>query len=222
MPVLWLKPLVVAVLSLGGIHAVVRQRRAQLDLWVMRVVRDIGRFKAKKRRHQNTKGLVAFLSHVDDNPDQDLLEMQASLSQDMNLATYTTSELYEFGDGEDGRPILLSVFGHVYDVSAGARFYGPESPYSGFAGRDVTYSLCTGCRTPECLSTAPDDLTETQISEGKRWLSFFHLHDKYHLVGKLETDYLEAILGNLTVDELTKDDQLKSTSGGLKPPIFQQ
>jgi predicted heme/steroid binding protein len=218
MPVHWIKPLVVAALSVGGIaHALVRKNRDKIDAVVMGFVRDIGRYKAKKRRHQSTKGLVLFLAQQDD-PDEDVIDAQASLMSDSNLPTYTATELLEFGDGEDGRPLLLSVFGHVYDVSSGARFYGPGAAYSGFAGKDVTYSLSTGCRTDECLTKSPDDLTEKQIVEGKRWLSFFHLHDKYPLVGRLETDYLEMILGTANVE-----DHVTGTEPGelVRPPILQ-
>jgi membrane-associated progesterone receptor component len=218
MPVHWIKPLFVAALSVGGIaHALVRRNRNKIDAVVMGFVRDIGRYKAKKRRHQNTKGLVLFLAQQDD-PDEDVLDAQASLMSDSNLPTYTATELLEFGDGEDGRPLLLSVFGHVYDVSSGARFYGPGAAYSVFAGRDVTYSLSTGCRTDECLAMSPDDLTEKEIVEGKRWLSFFHLHDKYPLVGRLETDYLEMVLGTANVE-----DHVTGTESGeaILPPILQ-
>jgi hypothetical protein len=61
-------------------------------------------------------------------------------------------------------------------------------------------------------------LTEKQIVEGKRWLSFFHLHDKYPLVGRLETDYLEMILGTANVE-----DHVTGTESGelVRPPILQ-
>jgi predicted heme/steroid binding protein len=216
MPVHWIKPLVVAALSVGGIaHGLVRKNRDRIDAFVMGVVRDVGRHKAKRRRNANTKGLILFLAQQDD-PDEDILEAQASLADDSSLATYTASELLEFGDGEDGRPLLLSVFGHVYDVTSGERFYGPGAAYSGFAGRDVTYALSTGCRTDECLAKSPDDLSEKQIAEGKKWLSFFHLHDKYPLVGRLEIDYLERILGSANVaDHVTQTD-----GDSYRPPIL--
>jgi hypothetical protein len=83
-----------------------------------------------------------------------------------------------------------------------------------FAGHDVTYSLSTGCRTEECVEMSANDLTEKELDEGKRWLSFFHLHDKYPLVGKLEGDHLEII------DKLV-DESIKNEHGEkIKPPIL--
>jgi len=49
-------------------------------------------------------------------------------------------------------------------------------------------------------------LTEDQINEGKRWLSFFHLHDKYNFVGKMESLDSEAWLNDLIEDAISKND----------------
>jgi len=242
--VAWLlKPAVVAtVLSLGGLHAVVKQNRQRIDALVMGLVRDVGRYKSKKRRYNrfNDKGLVAFLR--DNDPLEDLIQEQDALLQEggtttydkslHDLPTYTADELLEFGDGVDGRPILIGVMGRVYDVSTGSRFYGPEGSYGHFAGRDVTYSLCTGCKSYECVVDPPegwdDALSEKQIKEGQRWLSFFHLHDKYPLVGKLQDDDpLEAVLKDWWEEH--QQQHLSSSTGddtddGEKrnvPPILQ-
>lgn len=47
------------------------------------------------------------------------------------LATY---------DGTDGKPILLSIRGTVYDVTKGRDFYGPGGAYP-FAGKEVARAL---------------------------------------------------------------------------------
>jgi len=149
---------------------------------------------------------------------EDLLLSSTGEDEDeSNLPTYTASELAEFGDGLEGRPILISIFGRVYDVSAGAKFYGPEGHYHNFAGNDVTYSLSTGCRTDDCLLMTAEGLDDKLLNEGKRWLSFFHLHDKYPLVGKLESDYLEILMSDLVDESLLKNEEGRP----LKPPIFQ-
>lgn len=214
MVLLW-KIVVGAVACLGGIHASIKWNQETFDRFIMGIVRDIGRHKARNRRHQgSSKGLMVTLLHQDD-PLEDLL-LDAQEEDESDLPTYTRSELLEYGDGYDGRPILISIFGRVYDVSAGSKFYGPGSTYQAFAGHDVTYSLCTGCRTVECLERSADGLPENLLGEGKRWLSFFHLHDKYKLVGKLETDYFEIIM-----KELLEQDLLKTKDGQpLKAPIL--
>jgi membrane-associated progesterone receptor component len=56
---------------------------------------------------------------------------------------YTPGELAEF-DGQKNKRILMGVRGRVYDVTAGANFYGPGGPYEGFAGRDASRGLSKG------------------------------------------------------------------------------
>ena len=213
---LW-KVLFAALAGAGTIHATIRFNKESFDRFVMGIVRDVGRHKARKRRHQNSKGLVTTLLHRDDPLEDLLLSTTGEDEDESDLPTYTAAELAEFGDGQEGRPILISIFGRVYDVSAGRKFYGPEAAYGNFAGHDVTYSLSTGCRTDDCLGLTADDLEDKLLNEGKRWLSFFHLHDKYPLVGKLESDFLEILMKDL-IDE----NFVSSNAEGmpLKPPIF--
>jgi predicted heme/steroid binding protein len=155
-----------------------------------------------------------------DDPMEDLKVKSPEEEDESNLPTYTASELLEFGDGLDGRPILISIFGRVYDVSKGKRFYGQGGAYSQFAGHDVTYSLSTGCRTQECVEMSAKGLEEKEMNEGKRWLSFFHLHDKYPLVGKMEKDYVEILLSDLLVSDEAIVDEDGATKQ-KKPPILQ-
>lgn len=55
----------------------------------------------------------------------------------------TFDELKKYnGRGIDGR-ICIAVLGKVFDCSKGYRFYGPNAPYSTFAGRDATRALAT-------------------------------------------------------------------------------
>lgn len=207
------KILIATVAGIGTIHAAVKMNQEKFDRFVMGIVRDVGRHKARQRRHQNSKGLMLTLLHQD-NPMEDLL-LDAEDEDESNLQTYTKAELLEFGDGLDGRPILISVFGRVYDVSAGSKFYGPDGPYGIFAGHDVTYSLSTGCRTKDCVEMSAEGLEDKLLNEGKRWLSFFHLHDKYHQVGKLESDYVEILMDDLVNEGIASED-----GKPLKPPIF--
>lgn len=201
MPFFWLKPLIVAGLSIGVYKAA--NVGAKIDRMLMGVFRDLGRYKARKRRlgKHSDKGLIVTLFRRDD-PLQDFVLQQNDDHDMSNLPTYTTQELFEFGNGQDDNPILIAIMGHVYDVSLGERFYGPEGRYHLFAGHDITYALSTGCRAHECVETRADRVQdEKQLREGKRWLSFFHMHDKYPLVGKLEGDYFETILNELLLEE---------------------
>ena len=209
--------------TVGSLHAVVQLNSATIDRYAMRFFRDLGRYMARKRRFgaHHSKGLVATLMHTDGDPldDLKLMEQDESAADAANLPTYTLGELYEYGSEDE--KLLISIFGRVYDVTKGKRFYGSTGTYASFAGRDVTYSLCTGCRTDECLDekTVEDVPNDNMLSEGKRWLSFFHLHDKYPLVGKLETDHLEELMKELVEKELQKaeEENAKDGSGGDKP-----
>jgi predicted heme/steroid binding protein len=56
---------------------------------------------------------------------------------------YTPVELAEY-DGKANKRILMGIRGRVYDVTAGAHFYGPGGPYGNFAGRDASRGLSKG------------------------------------------------------------------------------
>lgn len=109
----------------------------------------------------------------------------------LDLPLYSREELYEYGNGIGSNPILLSLFGRVYDVSSGKKFYGPGGKYHSFAGRDVTRALSSGCLAIRCLGSDTSDgkesitLTQSEETEGKKWLDFFETHDSYAHVGML-------------------------------------
>ena len=211
--------------------AVLVVSRNTINVYLMGFFRDVGRIKARNRRMKNNEnGVIASDGGSINNWDILLRRDDPLAGVNFNdldhddvpttdtttaTTTFTVSELYEFGNGQNGQPILLSVFGRVYDVTAGSKFYGEGGSYSMFAGRDVTRALCMGCKTEECLVRNTDGLTEKQLAEGKRWLSFFQLHDKYSYVGDLEGDregWLDAliethIISETSVGEDEKDDE---------------
>eukprot|EP00980_Cylindrotheca_fusiformis_P005672 scaffold1184_cov132-Cylindrotheca_fusiformis.AAC.93 len=201
-----MKLLIHVLAPLLSLAVLVMQRNA-INYFLMGFFRDVGRIKARNRRLQNANAMIASGNKKNnwdiifkrDDPLEDL-DFESEQDNDTSAerrSTYTLQELAEFGDGSEGRPILLSIFGRVYDVSAGSKFYGAGGNYHMFAGKDVTRALCTGCKSDECLVRNTDGLTEKQLAEGKRWLSFFQLHDKYSYVGDLEGDreaWLDALI----------------------------
>jgi len=220
------------VASVGTLHAIIRARREQIDLFFMKFFRDLGRYKALKRRIRqsggdetaSSKGLLAFLAS-DADPLQQLLMLEAEREDESHLEAYTREELYKYGnhDSDDGT-ILLAILGRVYDVTEGDRFYGPGANYGHFAGHDVTYALATGCKSAHCVATdwthlpkhdndtnekggdgdgsSPTSVfSDAELLEAKKWLSFFHLHDKYPLVGKLEGDSFDELVKQLLLEE---------------------
>jgi predicted heme/steroid binding protein len=72
-------------------------------------------------------------------------------------------ELAEYNGQDPSKPIYLGYRGKVYDVTAGARHYGPKGAYRFFAGRDATRAFVTGCFKEECLVDNLDGLTPEQV-----------------------------------------------------------
>jgi len=96
----------------------------------------------------------------------------------------TLEELKRYdGKGEDGR-VCVGINGKVYDCSKGRRFYGPEGPYSTFAGRDATRALATfDVNAVKEVWDNHEDLSASQMSSVQEWEMQFS--ERYHLVGKL-------------------------------------
>jgi len=197
-------------------------QKDRLNLFLMGVFRDISRHKAHKRRYgENSMALMMVLMRKED--DVFLGNVEDLLEEDMNdVPVYTLEELWEYGNGHDDLPLLVSIFGRIYDISEGEKYYGPEGSYPLFAGHDITYALSTGCKT--CVEESAENLNEKQLTEGKRWLSFFQLHDKYPYVGKLEDNIITDKLMNQWIDEaLSKEsrrDLLEEECSGESPKTY--
>lgn len=73
----------------------------------------------------------------------------------------------------------------MFDVSAGAHFYGPDAPYHIFAGRDGSKSLPTGSLEKDDVEN-PDlsDFGARETLELEEQVEFYS--GKYVRVGKLE------------------------------------
>mmetsp|Transcript_19312 Transcript_19312/g.53837 ORF Transcript_19312/g.53837 Transcript_19312/m.53837 type:complete len:282 (+) Transcript_19312:248-1093(+) len=208
-------------------------QKENLNVFLMGFFRDLGRIKANKRRNQQTSNAMIpvdgvkyttwdILLHRDDplagiDFSGDVTSSSAandsdgdSDSTESSHPTFTLKELEEFGNGNNGNPIYLSIFGRVYDVTQGQKFYGPEGNYNMFAGKDVTRAMCLGRKDPDSLVRSTEGLSEKQIKEGKRWLSFFELHDKYHFVGSVENldseAWLDALIEEAVAQSKTEDD----------------
>jgi membrane-associated progesterone receptor component len=198
-------------------------QKENINVFLMGFFRDLGRIKANKRRNEETSNAMIAVdgtkyttwdillrrddpiagidfSGTEDSPSS----VNGSDSTSGSQTTFTVQELEEFGNGRDGNPIYLSIFGRVYDVSKGVKFYGPEGSYHMFAGKDVTRALCTGRKEAEFLVRSTEGLTERHINEGKRWLSFFELHDKYNYIGSMERIDSETWLDALVEEAVAK------------------
>lgn len=190
----------------------IQANKDRVNRILMGFFRDVGRVKAYRRRTQdNSMALMTVLMKQEDP----LLGVNFDEEPD-DVPTYTADELLEYGQDED--KLLLSVFGRIYDVTAGQKFYGPTARYNMFPGRDVTYALGTGCKAEECLEKSAQELTLNEVDEAKRWLSFFQLHDKYAYVGKLENNPMEAMMEQWVEEAVAR--QKETGTGGEMPKIF--
>lgn len=97
----------------------------------------------------------------------------------------TLAELRNF-DGksnEEGR-ILMAVNREIYDVTKGARFYGPDGPYATLAGHDATRALALFA--VDAVKDEWDDYSDLNVSQMNtvtEWLEQFR--EKYDYVGRL-------------------------------------
>jgi predicted heme/steroid binding protein len=80
--------------------------------------------------------------------------MALTMLQPQSGPLYLTPEELSAYDGSDPKkPIYLAINHTIYDVTAGARMYGPGGSYHHFAGCDASRAYVTGCfaedRTPD-------------------------------------------------------------------------
>ena len=102
---------------------------------------------------------------------------------------YTPAQLAKYDGNNPDRHILVAVLGKVYDVTAGAAFYGPRGPYSTFGGRDASRALAVGSFDREVFVDVDgpiDDLADLDDEQRQAlhdWVS--HFDNKYIDAGKL-------------------------------------
>ena len=112
---------------------------------------------------------------------------------------FTKEELKKYDGSDSSLPLLLSILGKVYDVSAGRDFYGPEGGYGFFSGRDASRSFIDGCFHLDCFdeSKGLDGLTDKQLAGVYDWMQFYEKEDKYPFVGYLNDFYDPAQVSRL-------------------------
>ena len=108
------------------------------------------------------------------------------------IRTFTAAELRQY-DGSDGsRPVYLAILGDVFDVSSGAKYYGPDGGYHAFAGRDGSRAFITGCFDEQGAVADVRGLSEQQMDSLRKWRDFYAEHKTYKYVGKLQLPDIPA------------------------------
>ncbi|KAJ3312980.1 hypothetical protein HDV04_002462 [Boothiomyces sp. JEL0838] len=98
---------------------------------------------------------------------------------------FTTKQLALYDGSDPNRPIYLAIKGRVYDVTAGANYYGKGGGYSFFAGKDATRAFITGCFQTH-LTHDLRGITEEQMKSLNSWIEIYENSDKYFYVGRVE------------------------------------
>ncbi len=174
---------------------------AETKLILMRLARDVSRYKSRARLDQTQGGIIALSKIISGNDEMPSLQFDDHTSG----ISMTIEELKEY-DGRkstDGTtvPLYLAIKGRIYDVSAGAEYYGPGRSYHHFVGRDASRAFATGCCKGECLISSLKGLAPALIKEVDRWVELYEYHDKYKFVGLLIEDPVEKALENSIYEE---------------------
>merc|ERR1740121_1362801 len=89
-------------------------------------------------------------------------------------------------NGKRKESVYISVRGFVYDVSAGASFYGPGGPYGSMAGNDATVALAKFSLDPSLLNQRWSTLDKLGEESLASYIKTFQR--KYPCVGRLRND----------------------------------
>ncbi|XP_076233288.1 neuferricin isoform X2 [Calliopsis andreniformis] len=120
--------------------------------------------------HFMQKGL-----HIIDSIYTDLTKESTPISKDDKEQVFTANELKKYTNLKDG--LYISILGQVFDVTKGAKLYGPGATYHAFTGEFDDKDLT-------------DDISSLSVQQVKTlndWLQFYN--EKYIYKGKLNGRY---------------------------------
>eukprot|EP00882_Tetradesmus_deserticola_P006037 GHRQ01006355.1.p1 GENE.GHRQ01006355.1~~GHRQ01006355.1.p1 ORF type:complete len:241 (+),score=85.60 GHRQ01006355.1:619-1341(+) len=101
------------------------------------------------------------------------------------MAELSLQQLARHDGSDPALPMLLSIRGVVYDITAGKQFYGPDGIYP-FAGREVARAFALISTE---LADCSDDLTglgPVELDALRDWEAKFN--SKYPIIGRLVKD----------------------------------
>uniref|UniRef100_A0A0E0KD17 Cytochrome b5 heme-binding domain-containing protein n=1 Tax=Oryza punctata TaxID=4537 RepID=A0A0E0KD17_ORYPU len=104
----------------------------------------------------------------------------------VRVGEITLEQLAAYDGKDPAKPILITIRGQVYDVSRGRLFYGPQGPYSLFAGRDATRALALMSFDPIDLTGDLDGLGPDELEVLQDWEDKFK--ERYPTVGHLASE----------------------------------
>eukprot|EP00602_Paraphysomonas_sp_CaronLab_P005371 CAMPEP_0185020740 /NCGR_PEP_ID=MMETSP1103-20130426/3385_1 /TAXON_ID=36769 /ORGANISM="Paraphysomonas bandaiensis, Strain Caron Lab Isolate" /LENGTH=357 /DNA_ID=CAMNT_0027551827 /DNA_START=13 /DNA_END=1086 /DNA_ORIENTATION=- len=139
--------------------------------------------------------------------------------EEIVLRDFTIQQLREF-DGVENKKIYIALKGDVYDVTCAKEYYGPESTYHCFAGRDASRAMAKLSFDEEELSNPRiDDLGPFERDVLENWVDKFKFLKNYVVVGRLvypATDRVFTLseLRQYTGDKTAEDESTGGTSSG--------
>jgi hypothetical protein len=172
----------------------------QFNFRVMKLVRDFGR--AKQRYRHGMEVVPVFFGADGSSIDKAVKDLEENY-EDFQVITKEelaaadgrmTRPSVDDEEGEDEPVLWLAVKGHVFDVSAGKRFYARGKDYNVLAGKDITGILATGDLSADGISSIQRKLTAEEDNEAKRWLEYFATHDRYVHIGRLPDAEIDHIV----------------------------
>ena len=117
------------------------------------------------------------------NPPFDPDKPSEELRSKSGTRLFTKNELAAHGPNGPLKPILVAIYGRVFDVSKAEQYYGPEGGYKFFAGIDGSRAFVTGEFNEEGLIDDLEGFSPLQIGEIDGWAKFYE--ESYTFAGKL-------------------------------------
>jgi predicted heme/steroid binding protein len=100
-------------------------------------------------------------------------------------------QILAFFDGSPGSPgLYLAFLGVVYDVSKGAKHYGPGGGYSFFAGKDASRAFITGEFNEDGLVDDVQGLEVSSFGGIREWSQFYE--KDYKRIGRVVGTYYDS------------------------------
>lgn len=137
---------------------------------------------------RHLKGIMGAASAASDPMNSDAADAKGLVTK-AQLAAHD-------GVAQPHRPLWIALIGEVFDVTSGARFYGPEGGYKGFAGRDGSRAFKTGEFNEEGLVETLEGLDDDAHLALDDWLSFYR--KDYTFVGRLAGGHYYGVDGTPT------------------------
>ena len=180
---------------------------------MMRLVRDIGRIRARKGQTGMNYALVPVLMGSDDGKDslnifKDLEKNEhiVTLEELVNADGRYNNDNEDDDIGEQVNKLWLCILGHVFDVSGGMKFYAPGKPYHILTGKDATVQLARG----DLYSTTPTptlyNVEEIEIQNNN--------DDKLQVMQKIHDNNNKKT--KRTYDEFLNDEELNEARRWLE------